>query len=229
MLNNFHTRWNSASILSWFATAAAPWRKFVDRNDRSIRPIFAGVWKQSGGEVCIVLAQAPALSGRYRRLFLSEAARLVVPQVGVELRAAAERQAAVGSTRSGGALGSINVFVQFDGGLVVGIEEENPTCLDRQAHLRYEEYLQLRNSDPILMLIMPNTDDVLNEEAAKLDRFVSVNCEQLVGWADGCLVDWLNHTTPKIETVLGNLKRPLAAMTMRSERQQPDVVHCSCG
>jgi len=219
---------DSTSIWSWFANAAPPWRKSNGRGSECIRLVFVGEWTQSD-EVCsVVLAQARALSAQYRRLFLLDAARLLVPSIGAELRQAAGQDACVGYTKRNGVFGEINIFVRFESGLVAGIENAKPAGLERKPQLRYDEYLRLRNSDPILMMLIPHPNVLLNNEAKKLDRFVSLSCEHLSGWADGCLVDWLGHATPALESILLNLRQRPSAITT-SQRNLPDAMQCSLG
>ena len=221
-------RRESASILSWLASAAVPWRKSDDRKGQSVRIVFAGEWRQSD-EVCsVVLAQVPALSARYRRLFLLDAAKLVVPSIAVELAAAAERDASVGYTAQSGVFGEVNVFVRFDSGLVVGVENATPQGLERKSKLRYHEYLRLRNSDPILMMLIPRANAVSNEMAQKLDRFEAIRCEHLAGWADGCLADWFGHAAPELESILRDLKNQPWAITT-TERNLSEAMPCSLG
>lgn len=228
--NNSHlgSRRESASILSWLASATAPWRKSDGSKGQSVRPVFVGEWKQSD-EVCsVVLAQAQALSARYRRQFLLDTAKLVVPSIGAELRDAAGRDASVGYTAQSGVFGEVTVFVRFDSGLVVGIENVRPRDLEQKSKLRYHEYLRLRNSDPILMMVIPRAIALSNEEAKKLDRFEAISCEHLTGWADGCLADWLGHVAPELESILRDLKNQPSAIST-SERNLSDAMQCSLG
>lgn len=218
----------SVSVLSWLASAAMPWRKSDGSKGQCIRPVFVGEWRQSD-EVCsVVLAQAPALSARYRRLFLLDAAKLVVPSIGAELRDAAERDAAVGRTKRSRVFGEVTVFVRFDGGLVVGIENAKPRELEGKPRLRYSEYLRLRNSNPILMMLVPRANTLSNEEAKTLDRFEAFSCEGLTGWADGCLMDWLGHAAPALESILRDLTNQPSTLAT-SERNLSDAMQCSLG
>jgi hypothetical protein len=186
---------------------ATTWRRSGGRGGASsIRPVFSGSWKRADASYSIVLAQAPSLAAQYRRLFLLGASHLVTSPVSAELKLAAEAAAAVGYTGPAGALGSVTAFVRFDSGIGVGIENRKPHGVDRKGQLRYDEYLRLRNPDPILMLLMPGSSVLVDAEAEKLDRFVPLNCDQLIGWADGCLVDWLNCTVPKIDTLMQTLE-----------------------
>jgi hypothetical protein len=168
------------------------------------------------------------LSARYRRLFLLDAARLVVPSLGAELRDAARRDASVGYAAQNGMFGEVTVFVRFDSGLVVGIENAKPQDLERKSKLRYHEYLRLRNSDPILMMVIPRANMLLSEEVKKLNRFETLRCEHLTGWVDGCLVDWLGHAAPELESILRNMMDQPSAIAA-SARTLSDAMQCSLG
>lgn len=167
-----------------------------------IRIIFAGTWNDSEREYSIVLAQAGALSAQYRSLFLLEVAKLVDPAIGLQLKAAAERKAAAETKTFSGALGRTDLLLRSDDFLLVGIENQKRADLEGKRLLRYDEYLQLQCPHPLLVFLTPSTNKIVDEKAGNLDRFVFLNYEQLAGWADGCLLNWLRQTAIPLEQVL---------------------------
>jgi hypothetical protein len=176
---------------------AAVWRAVVDlvrgpgANGMTLRPVFAGVWQNSGNTYSVILAQAGSLSQRYRRLFLSEVAKLVDSTRGAEL-AAMERQGApepkevrVPKDRS------THLFVQAPDFLVLGFEDNEAIELQRKHSLRYDEYLRARHPQPLFAFVSPGVYEPTSDNAQKLRRFVPVDDGRLIGWADECLIDWL--------------------------------------
>jgi hypothetical protein len=160
-------------------------------NSDTVRPVFAGIWQESGMTYSVILAQAGALSQKYRRVFLADVAKLVDPVRASDL-AAAERKGALGfkevrvpSDRS------MHVFLKSSDFVVLGFEDGEALELQRKQSLRYDEYLRARNPQPLLAFISPGVYEPTSENAQKLRRFVPVDDGRLIGWADECLIDWL--------------------------------------
>jgi hypothetical protein len=170
-----------------------------------IRTVFAGTWKESERDYSLVLAQTVALSAQYRSLFLQEVSKLLDPALEVQLKAAAERKTAVETKSFRGPLGKIDLLLRSDDFLLVGIENQKAAELQGKRLLRYDEYLQLQCPHPLLVFITPCTNRIVDEKAGNLDRFVLLNYEQLTGWADGCLVDWLRQTAIPLAQSLGTV------------------------
>jgi hypothetical protein len=170
-----------------------------------IRIIFAGTWNDSESEYSIVLAQAGALSAQYRSLFLLEVAKLVDPAIGLQLKVAAEQKAGTETKTFSGALGRTDLLLRSDDFLLVGIENRKSADLEGKRLLRYDEYLRLQCPHPLLVFLTPSTNKILDEKAGNLDRFVVLNYEQLAGWADGCLLNWLRQTAIPLEQALGTV------------------------
>jgi hypothetical protein len=162
-----------------------------DAGSGTIRPVFAGIWQDSGRTYSIILAQAGALSQKYRHLFLSEVAKLVDTSGGLDLAAAERKIAAEHKEVRVPSERSIHMFLRSSDFVVLGFEDSEAATLQRKKSLRYDEYLRARHPQPLLAFISPGTYEPSGENARKLRRFVPVDDGRLVGWADECLIDWL--------------------------------------
>jgi hypothetical protein len=173
----------------------------------TVRPIFAGIWRESGSTYSVVLAQTAALSQKYRRLFLSEVAKLVDSSLGEQLEAA-ERKAAEGGRElrvPGNRI--IHTFLRSPDFVVVGFEDEKAASLQGKQTLRFDEYLRARNPQPLLAFLSRGLYKPADEQAKKLRRFVPVDDGRLVGWADECLVDWLGNAERQLGQASETLSR----------------------
>jgi hypothetical protein len=167
-----------------------------------LRPVFAGVCRKSGHAYSMVLSQAPALSAKYRRQFLLEVAKIVAPGIAAELRAEAEREILLTGKEFDCPLGRINIFLRSRNFVVAGFEDGKVAELQEKDVLRYGEYVRLRNPDPALVFFTPDSNQLIDEEAGKPSRFVPVDGNGLLGYADPFLWDWLRHSNHQLEQVL---------------------------
>jgi hypothetical protein len=183
------------------ASAGLASRPDADLQIEPVRIVFTGVWKEPTCTYSTVLAQVPALSARYRRRFLSEVAKMTAPEVTRELETEAQAEIPL-SGKEVRSLGRVTLFLRAKDFVVVGFENQPTDDLHRKEHLRYDEYLRLRHRHPLLAFFAPGENTLLGMETDQSDRFVHVNEEQLAGWADGCLLDWIHHSTGQIGQVL---------------------------
>jgi len=200
MLTTYESRRGLASIVDWLARprASAQWRVPKKASD-TVRPVFAGVWRDSEAEYSIILAQTLALSAKYRREFLLAASRLFDGRCGVELIAMAEHKAAFEAEKFLGQIGNIDVLLRSGDFLLAGVEHQIPSDLRKKQHLRYDEYLRLQNAHPLMVLVAPSTCQLSSGDVGELNRFVPVSYGRLVGWSDECLADWLSQTGTALE------------------------------
>jgi hypothetical protein len=157
----------------------------------TVRPVFAGLWQDSGNTYSVILAQASSLSLKYRRVFLSEVKKLVDPARAAELATAENSSAARNKEVRVPSDRSVHMFLRSPDFVVVGFEDGEALVLQRKQSLRYDEYLRARNPQPMLAFISPGVHEPTDENAQKLRRFVPVDDGRLIGWADECLIDWL--------------------------------------
>jgi hypothetical protein len=172
------------------------------RTGETIRLAFAGAWTgEAQAQYSVVLAQSAALSARWRRSFLVEATGLFDERSRNKLRRMAELKASVQDGQFPSSLGPVYIFLRSADFLLAGIENEAAACLRKKPHLRYDEYLSLRNARPLLMLLAASGLQLDSHKAGRLDRFVPARQGQIVGWADGCLTDWLEQSATSLEEV----------------------------
>jgi hypothetical protein len=209
-----NTQRSSRSIKSLFGVAARVVSRSVPGDSEVLakaplevprvvlKPVFAGVCRKGGNAYATVLSQAPALSAKYRRTFLSEAANMVDSPIAAALRAEAEREILLTGQEFHCPYGRINIFLRSKDFVVVGFEDDKVAELREKELLRYDEYLRLRNSDPALAFFCRDGNQLIDTEARKPSRFVSVNGDGLKGYADPYLWDWLRHSANQLEQVL---------------------------
>ena len=167
-----------------------------------LRPVFAGICRKGGDAYSTVLSQTPTLSAKYRRLFLLELSKMVVPYIAAQLKAEAEQEISLTGKEFPCSFGRINMFFRSKDFVIVGIEDEKTSELQEKELLRYDEYLRLRNPDPALAFFSLHGNHLIDEEARKPSRFVPVDGEALMGHADPYLWDWLRHSTRQLDQVL---------------------------
>jgi hypothetical protein len=189
---------------AWRKNSLRPWAPSVDTE--TVRPIFAGIWQESGRTHSVILAQATSLSLKQRRLFLLEVAKLVDPALGMEPKFA-ERDAAIRGEELRVPGGRIHIFLRSRDFILVGFEDEKAAAYQEKPLLRYDEYLRARNPHPLLAFFSRGLHMPTEEQAKKFRRFVPVDDGRFVGWADECLIDWL-----------GNAERHLGNATERVDR-----------
>jgi hypothetical protein len=185
-----------------FSNAGLAARREPDVLEGSLRCAFSGIWKQHGREYSVVLAQSPALSAKYRRQFLSYMARMAVPATARELEAEAECRIPLSGKEIHVPFGEVTLFLRGRDFIVVGIEDKTAAELEGKEHLRYDEYLRLRNRHPVLAFLSLEEKKLLPREAQPSDTFVSVQEEHLAGLADCGLLDWIHHSTGQFDQVL---------------------------
>jgi hypothetical protein len=165
----------------------------------SIRPVFAGTWRESGGTYPVILAQAAALSLGYRHDFLLKVAALVDPVLGAKVMAAERAAAEAGKNLRVPRHRVIHIFLRSPEFLVLGFEGEKATEFQGKQSLRYDEYLRARNPQPFFAFVARGQYASTDENAKNLRRFVPVDDGRLAGWGDECLVDWLGHAGNRLD------------------------------
>ena len=175
---------------AWRKNSPSPWAPSV--NTEAVRPIFAGIWQESGRTHSLILAQTASLSLKQRRLFLLEVAKLVDPALGMEPKSA-ERDAAIRAEELSVPGGRIHSFLRSRDFILVGFEDEKAAAYQERPLLRYDEYLRARNPHPLLAFFSRGLHMPTEEQAKKFRRFVPVDDGRFVGWADECLIDWLGN------------------------------------
>lgn len=203
MLNTQRSHSNVASLAAWLAglTKASEPRATYGAAE-AIRLEFAGVWTgEAETQYSVVLAQSAALAARWRRSFLAEAAGLFDEPSGNKLRRMAELKASVQEGEFPSSLGPVCVFLRSPQFLLAGMENEASARLREKPRLRYGEYLSLRNARPQLMLLAPSNLQLDSHKAGRLERLVPARLGRMAGWADACLVDWLEQSAASFEEV----------------------------
>lgn len=185
-----------------FANAGLAARREPDVLESSVRCVFSGIWKQHGREYSVILAQSPALSAKYRRQFLSCVAKMAVPSTARELEAEAECRIPLSGKEIRVPFGEVTLFLRGRDFIVVGIEDKTASELEGKEHLRYDEYLRLRNRYPVLAFLSLNEKKLVDQEAQASDTFVPVEEERLAGLADRGLLDWIRHSAGRFDQVL---------------------------
>lgn len=193
-----------ASAVNWLMGRANARRSLAQSTREVVRPALVGVWKsENAGEYSVLMAQTAALSAQYRRDFLSLARKLFGRDCADQLNAMAECRGIGESGLARGEWGAMYVLERTNDFILLGAENESVIPRHGKPHLRYDEYLRLRNQAPLLILLVRHTRSLEADEAGKLERFVPVIRKQLAGWADVCLLDWLDHAATILEQAAG--------------------------
>jgi hypothetical protein len=185
-----------------FSNAGLAPRREPGALEGSLRCAFNGIWKQHGQEYSVILVQSPALSAKYRRQFLSYMAKMAVPATARELEAEAECRIPLSGKEIRIPFGEGTLFLRGRDFIVVGIEDKTAAELEGKEHLRYDEYLRLRNRHPVLAFLSLGQKKLLSQNPQASDTFVPVEDEHLAGLADRGLLDWIHHSTSQFDQVL---------------------------
>jgi len=202
MPNTQQSHSSVASVAAWLAGLTKPSEpRVTHRAGEMIRLVFAGLWTGETAQYSVVLAQSAALSARWRRRFLAEAAGMFEGHSENKLRRTAELNASVQDGRFPSSLGPVHIFLKAADFLLAGIDHQPAAGLRKKPHLRYDEYLNLRNARPLLLLLALGGLQLESRKAERLERLVPAELGHMAGWADACLTDWLEQSAASFEGV----------------------------
>jgi hypothetical protein len=150
--------------------------------------LFGKVWGETEPKYSGILAQTLVLSRRFRRLFLQKLSEKVDFSIRASLVAAQECEPIVETEWPLGTTtpGRMDIFVNFDNVLALGIENKKAAPLQINQLTRYQKYLRSQYSQNLLVFLAPRAYPLTAEERSKLnrERFISLDYKQLIDWAD---------------------------------------------
>ncbi len=145
------------------------------------RSVFADVWRESEAAYSGVLAQTLALSATYRSLLLLNLSKESGGTLEAELMAAAKAPSGaitIKTEKYFGSFGRIDIYADFDGLFVLGIENKKTTGLQTNQLTRYGDYLREKAPHYLLVFLAPSTYD----KVPGRDRLVQLSYKTLNEW-----------------------------------------------